>query len=418
MVLVLALGCACGAKGGEFLTPESLLPVAGEKGDLDAHRPGAAFGKDVFLVVWQVGMMQGTDLVGCRVDKGGKAIDAKPFVVSSAKDGQERPRLAFGKDVFLAVWQDIRNEKDYDTYATRISPEGKVLDPDGILIAGGDGNQSRPRVIFDGTSFLVAWEDRRDGKCYEIYGARVSPEGKVLDAGGVKLVGLKDDKERSGFDRSMPALASSGDGRTLLVWHGTKYWVGSGTGAGSVFVKDGKVEKDNGDLQGIQDRNGGIGGGGRGGSPISACAGKEGYLVLWRNHRPVGRGGGGDGSNCALFIDKDGKWNKGESLSLSGKPHVAMDPEAAWDGSGFVAAWGEQPGAKGKGVWDVVGAARTDGRGQPAGGAIAVAGSMESPAARPCVASDGAGVSLIAYEKHPATADVPVKIGFRVLTAR
>ena len=29
----------------------------------------------------------------------------------------------------------------------------------------------------------------------------------------------------------------------------------------------------------------------------------------------------------------------------------------------------------------------------------------------------GAGVTLIAYEKHPATADVPIKIGFRLLRA-
>lgn len=399
------------------LSIEVLLPSGGEKGDLDSYRPGAGFGKDVFLVVWQSGFMQNTDLVACRLDKAGKVLDAKPFVVCAAKDSQERPKVAFAKDVFLVVWQDIRNGKDYDTYAARVSPEGKVLDADGFLIAGGPGNQSRPRVTFDGANFLVAWEDMRDSKCYEVYGARVVSDGKVLDAGGVKLIGLPD-KDKAGMDRYMPAVASVGDGRSLLVWCGTKYWVGWGTQAGSAFVRDGKVEKENAPFEKMsKDNNSNPGGGGRGGTPMSVAAGKEGYLVLWRNHRPVGRAGGGGGAGCAAFVDKDGNFEKAV-LNLTGKPHIAMDPEAVWDGIGFVAAWGDQPSAKDKGTWESVVAAKTDSKGQPAGGAIQVSGTFDSPAARPAVASDGSGTTAIVYEKHPEKADVPIRIGFRLLGSK
>jgi hypothetical protein len=47
-----------------------------------------------------------------------------------------------------------------------------------------------------------------------------------------------------------------------------------------------------------------------------------------------------------------------------------------------------------------------------------LAGSLTSPAHEAAVASDGAGTTMIAYEKHPEKADVPIKIGVRVLTSK
>lgn len=408
--LILLWGTLLTARAADNLSPETVLPAHQNK---EGWRPSVAFGKDVFLLVWQaVDGPQTSDLVACRVDKTGKVLDAVPFIVSQAKDDQERPRIAFGQGVFLVVWQDLRNEKDYDVYAARVTPEGKVLDPDGILVAGGPFNQSRPRLVFDGTNFLVVWEDLRNGKTYEVFGARVTPEGKLLDQGGVLLSSSKD------LNRYMPAPASTGDGRCLVVWCGTKYWVGSGIAAGSLFVCDGKVEKENGSLEGAKgNRSGNIGGGGKGGTPDSVVAGKDGYLVLWRNHRPWGRGGGGDGSNCALLLDKEGNWTNGETLDLTGKPHIAMDPEGAWDGTAYVIAWGEQPSLKDKGTWSTVVSARVAPDGKPLAGAVPVSGTFESPASRACIASDGVGTTLIAYEKHPEKSDVPIKIGVRVLTA-
>jgi hypothetical protein len=47
-----------------------------------------------------------------------------------------------------------------------------------------------------------------------------------------------------------------------------------------------------------------------------------------------------------------------------------------------------------------------------------IAGTFANPASSPAVASDGAGKALVAYEKHPATGDVPIRIGVCMMGAR
>jgi hypothetical protein len=435
------------ALGGELLSPESLLPVHENQ---DAYLPAAAFGKDSFLVVWQSGRIgagslvpgQGEpagagDIVGCRVDKSGKALDAKPFVVSAAADFQERPRVAFGKTVFLVVWQDLRNGKDYDVYAARVSPDGKTLDPDGILVAGGEHNQCCPAVAFDGTGFLVVWQDFRTGK-YTIGGSRVSIDGKpldsargpegakrvegVLDAGGIVL----GNSGRGEFHRITPAASSLGDGRAIVFWVAKSTRAGQGELSGGCFVSDGKIEKQ------FQFKATGYGAHYAAPSdPQALAGGPKGFLVAWRNAAAVGRGTPSRNANAAFFSPEgekepsDEKATKG-AFNLNGAAgwHHIADPAVAWDGSGFVAAWSEQRGMPdhvrrtGLSPFDAVFATRLSAEGKPSGQELAVAGSFEAPACGAAAASDGAGTTLVAYEQHPEKGDVPIKIGVRMLTTK
>jgi len=437
-VLVLTFfGLIQTASAEEVMGPETLLPTHAER---DAYTPAAAFGRDVYLVAWQSGrmgkgnMFEGLnpngDLVACRVDKSGKALDTAPFIISNAKDLQEQPHIAFApsvqsglkKGVFLVVWQDLRNKKDWDVYAARVTTGGKVLDPKGILVAGGAHNQALPRIAWDGKAFWVVWQDFRSGRYYEVYGGRVSIEGKALDGRGVLLEsGAKSDRQCY-----LPATASAGGGKTFNLWvlkGRSKAYYKTPDSCG-VFVTNGKP---GGKPMAYKKKNHGPSGQ-MGAAPISLTAGPNGYLATWRTDYIAGRGYAPGNSTAAIF-DAEGKRTK--NLFLAGGKHLSKlggrklivqrvdAPEVCWDGSAFMAAWQENGAIKRRScpfarVW----AARISPAGKPAGAVHAVSGSFKSPAREASVASDGTGTTLIAYEKHPETGDVPIKIGFRILSVK
>jgi hypothetical protein len=403
------------AAASESLSPEGLLPLHESR---DAYTPTAAFGKDVYLVVWQSGRFGPGDLrngfdglgigdiVGCRLDKAGKPLDAKPFVICGAKDLQEHPKVAFGNGVFLVVWHDLRGGKDWDVYAARVSPDGKVLDSDGFLVAGGANNQACPRVAWDGRDFTVVWQDFRSDKYYEAYGARVSAEGKVADGQGVLLAS----GVASGYHCDLPAVASLGGGKSLGLWL-TSAGKSRRTSAGTTFIGEGRATPGAIFMEGQ--------GPGKYNSPACLAAGAKTYLTAWRTETHCGRGNAPNDSN-AMILDADGKCVKRLYVSGKGSPTIQA-PDVAWDGSAFVAAWHEtQFVAKNDrgNPYLVVCASRISEAGDLVGTAQTLSGTLESPAAEPAVASDGAGTALIAYEKHPDKADVPIKIGFRLLSAR
>lgn len=388
-----------------------LLPGVEHK---DAYAPSAAYGKDGFLVAWQAGRLAKgdlrkgvageSDIVAVRVDRAGKALDAKPFVVSTAKHMRQSARVAFGGGVFLVVWHDLRNGKDWDVYAARVSPEGKVLDPEGVPVAAASHSQALPRVVWDGSAFLIVWQDYRSGERYEVYGARVSAAGKVLDPGGNRL------ESAPRFHRYAPALATAGDGKSLMFWNGNSA-LGGGTVAGGVFVTEGKPA---GTVAiGGTDRK--EGGPGFEYVPLCLAAGPKSFLIAWTTDNTLGRDGRPGDANASI-LDPDGK--RTASLTLAGKPQRTRDPDAAWDGSGFVAVWHEavRESREAAGA-DAVFTSRIAPDGKVSN-LRHLAGSFASPAAQTCVATDGAGLSLAAYEQHAAKGDVPIQIGIRILTAQ
>ena len=154
----------------------------------------------------------------------------------STESATNRPVLAMADDVGLVVFEQAVGDAERRVYAARFSPEGAVLDPGGIQISdtttssvdvsvatssseflavwGGpagriygsivelDGTVSRTEfpisgegtypggsgVSFDGTNYLVAWQDQTSSD-YGIVGARLSTAGDRIDASDVPLAG-------------------------------------------------------------------------------------------------------------------------------------------------------------------------------------------------------------------------------------
>ena len=147
-----------------------------------------------------------TLLCGCLLNY---PLAAAPF--APAPDDQEHPSVVSNGDGYFVVWADKRDygANEYDIYGARVSRTGEVLDPGGIAICTDPGRQTSPRVAFDGTRFLVVWEDDRESTSqfllYHIYGARVTSDGRVLDTNGFRITANQ-------ITRTGPAVASNGDG--------------------------------------------------------------------------------------------------------------------------------------------------------------------------------------------------------------
>ena len=182
--------------------------------------PSITTGSSQLMVVWQDSRASGLYAIfGSRI-QGGTVLDPNGFVITP---GQEtyNPAVAFGGDRYLVSWQDYRNdwhsEEDTDIYSARVTSDGEVLDPDGFLTSRGLTTQFDVAVATDGEDYLVAWtDDRPTAGEYDIYAARVSGSGEILDGGGFPVATVWGDQ----FE---PAVAWSGS-EYLVVWRDERYW--------------------------------------------------------------------------------------------------------------------------------------------------------------------------------------------------
>ncbi|MBN8643634.1 MAG: hypothetical protein J0L61_00135 [Planctomycetes bacterium] len=121
---------------------------------------------------------------------------------------------AFSGSVILFVWRNnsLSNANNYIV--------GRLMNPDGTFpgtaftIAEAPGRQLRPTVGWNGSEFVVAWDDQRNQASFydartDVFAARVSESGVVTDPAAIGVVcGVEGDLS--------PALLSTPDGRTLV----------------------------------------------------------------------------------------------------------------------------------------------------------------------------------------------------------
>lgn len=179
--------------------------------------------KDEFLIAWA----KGPNVYARRMKSSGELLDEQPIVVS-ANPAHPYPELVYlelsaaadGTNFWVA-WSDDRSmpagtpeyqRYDYqDIYAARISRAGRVLDPRGIRICTRRGRQDAPHLS-PGADFIV-WTDYRGAKL-STFGARVHPRGFALDPNGFPIA--------SSTNLYTTAADVSGNGRAwLVVWGDT-----------------------------------------------------------------------------------------------------------------------------------------------------------------------------------------------------
>jgi hypothetical protein len=177
--------------------------------------PAVAFDGNHYLVVWQ-DYRNGTtaDIYGARVDTSGTVADTSGFPVSLGPMSQLNPALAFGDSVYLVAWEDVRIDPNRDIYCARVAPDARVLDSAGIKVTDAVSSQLLPKVAFDGMDYMLDWADWRSG-APDIYGARVSQAGVLLDTAEIPICVARDYQDDPGI--------VFGDTNCLAVWHDYRY---------------------------------------------------------------------------------------------------------------------------------------------------------------------------------------------------
>jgi photosystem II stability/assembly factor-like uncharacterized protein len=187
------------------------IPISIREG-AEEEDPVIAWDGRHYLAAWQSNRKDplNYDLFGRRLRGNGTTLDPQEVAISTAPSNQIFPDIAWGKEEYLVVWQDLRSGRQWEIYGARLLPDGTVRDPEGIPIAVGERNHQYPRVASDGQNFLVVWMEEREGRGWDIAGVRISPEGKLLDQERIFLA-------KATGDQSHPALAWGKD-YYLVVW--------------------------------------------------------------------------------------------------------------------------------------------------------------------------------------------------------
>jgi large repetitive protein len=127
-------------------------------------------------------------LAGAGWEMAGADPGSGDSIVFPAPGDQRQPVLAFDGTNFLVAWADHRaGNWNWDVYGTRVSEDGLLLDPSGIAISTAPYPQRSPDVAFDGSNYLVIWDDARVAPDMDVYGSRVTPAGTILDPSGIAV---------------------------------------------------------------------------------------------------------------------------------------------------------------------------------------------------------------------------------------
>lgn len=304
-----------------FLLDTGLVRVAPDEFQV---MPAAAFDGTNYLVVWEDWRNE-SDLYCARVAANGSVLDQFPILVSAAEGHQSYPQVAFDGTNYLVVWEDWRRGVYSDIYGARVSTSGTVLDPNGLPITAATDDQTVPAVAFDGENYLVVWQDYRNGSNNDVYGGRVTPQGVPLDGDGFAVY--------STDNQQVSVHVAHGGDNCLVTWAD---WFGS---LDSSYVDAARVNRSGSvlDPAGVHVSTGST----HKGLPVVAFDGTN-FLVAWIDDPGMNVDiYGSRVSTSAEVLDPAG-------LKLTARTEIELSPTIAYDGLSYVIAWEDMNGSTAK----------------------------------------------------------------------
>lgn len=208
MIALSVMGCKVKTSAPRSLNPNiSIVDAVGS--DAVKGKPGISYDGDNFFCVWK----KGNDIYGARITTGGTSLDPGGISISVGRnESTYPPSVCYDGANHFVVWTANRSGVA-EIYAARVTKQGQVLDPEGIQITEGAAPKIRmPGIAFDGANFLVVWRTNADW----IYGALVSKTGVNLS----NKQGFPITNHGSAY---YPSVAYNGS-HYLVVWHQGYPW--------------------------------------------------------------------------------------------------------------------------------------------------------------------------------------------------
>lgn len=154
----------------------------------------------------------GDDIYAARLDSAGNLVDTTPIIVSQSAGTQEDPRVGWNGQNWLVVWRNqsaTATYAEHRVYGARIAPDGTVLDSSPIELVNGEISAWTMAVGPNGSDWLVTAQDSGGS---DLMGVRVAADGTVLDPTPSVLA-------PSGTFSVGPVSVHSAQGEYLVVYH-------------------------------------------------------------------------------------------------------------------------------------------------------------------------------------------------------
>jgi hypothetical protein len=282
--------------------------------------PGVTWDGQNYLVLWQSSRTapDNYDVYAAGVSPEGKVLDPQGFAVSTAPSNQIFIDVAWGKGEYLAVWQDLRSHQRWEIYGARFRPDGTVFDAEGIPIAVGKRNARHPQVAWDGKNFLVVWMEENEGRGWDVAGVRIGPDGTVLDGERILIA-------TAPGDQASPALAWGQD-QYLVVW------MENGGISGARVDSSGKVLDPQGFVLSRSSRGAGY--------PTVAW-GKKHFVVIWGDQPapPAAH------SISGVRVSTSGQVIDGTEMTIARSSNLQTFPSVRCAGEECLVVWEEEQSA-------------------------------------------------------------------------
>ncbi|TVQ08584.1 MAG: T9SS C-terminal target domain-containing protein [Bacteroidetes bacterium] len=174
----------------------------------------SAFDGEKYLVIWQQGApTQSSTIMGQFISPEGGTI-GNNFAIRPESlgdnDSQIYPDILFDGENYLVVWDDNRSGSRR-VYGWFLDTDGEPSGDDFPISESATTDQYLVQAAFNGTYYMAAWADRRDGSKNGVYGQIFNAQGEMMGENlGISVLAENE-------ERSWPRIGSNGN-QFLVAW--------------------------------------------------------------------------------------------------------------------------------------------------------------------------------------------------------